>query len=85
MLKNLKTSHSAINSHPNSEIYGTLSKILDTSVFNLKSNVGLWLEDNPCLRCAGSIEKNYSNLKLNEIRTERKFTDCVEFVKLNNV
>jgi hypothetical protein len=41
MLKNLKNSHFAIISHPNSEIYGTLGKILDTSAFSLKSNIGL--------------------------------------------
>lgn len=62
MLKNLKTYFTAINTHPNSEIYGTLNKILDTSVFDLKSNVGLLLEDTPCLRCASNTEQNYCNL-----------------------
>jgi hypothetical protein len=60
MLNNLKISHTSINSHPNSEIYSTLSKILDNSTFNLTSNTGLWLEDNPCLKCAENTSKSKS-------------------------
>lgn len=73
VLNILRQQNSMLMNHPNAHIYGSLQALVDFD--------GYYLESEPCLVC-NSPEVSYSNLKLNSIKTDSRFTTTSQIFKL---
>ncbi|KYQ89094.1 hypothetical protein DLAC_10325 [Tieghemostelium lacteum] len=65
-----------ILNHPNSQIYNSLSFILDFEDY--------YLEAEPCLVC-NNPEVQYQTCRLDTLKQEVKFTESTQLIKFNNV
>lgn len=70
----MKSQNDIIAHHPNTNIYGSLSQLVD---FN-----GFYLESDPCLVC-NSPEVPFTSLKLSTLKVDTKYTTTTHIVKLS--
>ena len=70
----LKSQNTILSMHPNSNIYGSLSQLVE---FN-----GYYLESDPCLVC-NNPEVPYSSFKLSTLKVDTKYTTTTQIVKLS--
>ena len=70
----LKSQNNILATHPNSNLYGNLSQLVE---FN-----GYYLESDPCLVC-NNPEVPYSSFKLSTLKVDTKYTTTTQIVKLS--
>lgn len=89
--QSLEESNSTLMSHQNLEIYAALSKICS---IDQPSDAGLGpshkkmsnayiLETDPCSKCFEAAQEPWNSLRLNDVKTEMKFTDSCLLYKLS--
>uniref|UniRef100_A0A8C8CQK5 UBR-type domain-containing protein n=1 Tax=Oncorhynchus tshawytscha TaxID=74940 RepID=A0A8C8CQK5_ONCTS len=69
----LRTQNHILTTHPNSNIYSTLSGLVEFD--------GFYLESDPCLVC-NNPEVPFSNIKLSSIKVDTRYTTTQQVVKL---
>ncbi|CAG03215.1 unnamed protein product [Tetraodon nigroviridis] len=69
----LRTQNHNLTNHPNSNIYNTLSGLVEFD--------GFYLESDPCLVC-NNPEVPFSNIKLSSIKVDTRYTTTQQVVKL---
>ncbi|KAL1020637.1 hypothetical protein UPYG_G00002740 [Umbra pygmaea] len=69
----LRTQNHILTNHPNSNIYSTLSGLVEFD--------GFYLESDPCLVC-NNPEVPFSNIKLSSIKVDTRYTTTQQVVKL---
>ncbi|MGH0168045.1 UNVERIFIED_CONTAM: hypothetical protein FKN15_073672 [Acipenser sinensis] len=69
----LRTQNHILTNHPNSNIYNTLSGLVEFD--------GYYLESDPCLVC-NNPEVPFSNIKLSSIKVDTRYTTTQQVVKL---
>ncbi|XP_057678820.1 E3 ubiquitin-protein ligase UBR4 isoform X1 [Corythoichthys intestinalis] len=69
----LRTQNHILTNHPNSNIYNTLSGLVEFD--------GFYLESDPCLVC-NNPEVPFSNIKLSSIKVDTRYTTTQQVVKL---
>ncbi|KAM6976924.1 E3 ubiquitin-protein ligase UBR4 [Aplochiton taeniatus] len=69
----LRTQNHILTNHPNSNIYNTLSGLVEFD--------GFFLESDPCLVC-NNPEVPFSNIKLSSIKVDTRYTTTQQVVKL---
>ena len=75
IINTLKSQNLLLINHPNSNLYQTISTLLDFD--------GYYLESEPCLVC-NDPEVPYTFIKLDSIKTETKFTATTQLVKFTS-
>ena len=70
----LKSQNTTLATHPNSNLYGSLSQLVE---FN-----GYYLESDPCLVC-NNPEVPFSSFKLSTLKVDTKYTTTTQIVKLS--
>eukprot|EP00095_Tigriopus_kingsejongensis_P009320 maker-scaffold486_size158769-snap-gene-0.26 protein:Tk09320 transcript:maker-scaffold486_size158769-snap-gene-0.26-mRNA-1 annotation:"e3 ubiquitin-protein ligase ubr4" len=71
----LKAQNQILANHPNSNVYNSLSKLVDFS--------GYFLESDPCLVC-NNPDVPYTSLKLSSLKVDTKYTTTTHIVKLSS-
>ncbi|XP_017342515.1 E3 ubiquitin-protein ligase UBR4 isoform X1 [Ictalurus punctatus] len=69
----LRAQNHILTNHPNSNIYNTLSGLVEFD--------GFYLESDPCLVC-NNPEVSFSNIKLSSIKVDTRYTTTQQVVKL---